>query len=758
MRERLLAAGSAAGLYLVLAAVLTWPLVLHPGSRVPSDLGDPLLNVFLLAWNARELPFTERWWNLPQFHPASGTMAFSEHLLGISLLSTPIIKATGNPLLGYNVAFFLSFPLCGLAAYLLTYEITKRHDASIVAGVAFGFAPYRMTQLAHVQVLSSYWMPLALLGLHLFLREPRWRWLVLFAGSWYMQALACGYYLFYLSVLIGCWILWFAIGRMHWSDVAKIAVAWCAAAVAFAPVALGYMQYQGMYGLERGVEEIEGFSADVASVLNAPGNLRLWRWLQVFDRQEAALFPGLAVILLVSSGVALAWVAAARPEPGRRWVARVLLALAVVSAVVAALPVLIGPSRFEIAGIRLLSLRSSERPLLVGAVLALSGMAMHPSVRAMWRRRSALAFYTVSAIVMWSFSLGPSPTLMGQPLAVTGPYGWLMMLPGVEGIRVPARFWMLSTLCLAVAAALAMTHLHIRTGARRIAFSAVTALLIAVEGWPTPVGLLQPPDLRPSYTSASARLEIPADPIRDLLALYRATEHRLPLVNGYSGYFAPHYDALQDLLARHDADVLRSLASFGELEIVVDQASDRSGGWRTFVGATPGAELLHEAQDYTVYRLPRTERPAIPSFAGDALPVTGIHASVNEDRLGLALDGNLKTRWDTGPQDPTNELIIDLGAARRVEGIELQMGRFRTDFPRELTVSLSDDGVVWTPGWGGATALLAFEATVQAPVTVPLRFPADQQVARYIRLRQTAQDPVYYWSIAELRVYGKADP
>jgi len=86
------------------------------------------------------------------------------------------------------------------------------------------------------------------------------------------------------------------------------------------------------------------------------------------------------------------------------------------------------------------------------------------------------------------------------------------------------------------------------------------------------------------------------------------------------------------------------------------------------------------------------------------------------------------------------------------------MGRFRTDFPRELTVSLSDDGVVWTPGWGGATALLAFEATVEAPVTVPLRFPADQQVARYIRLRQTAQDPVYYWSIAELRVYGKADP
>ena len=37
-------------------------------------------------------------------------MAFSEHLLGLSVITTPVILVSGNPLLAYNAAFFLSFP------------------------------------------------------------------------------------------------------------------------------------------------------------------------------------------------------------------------------------------------------------------------------------------------------------------------------------------------------------------------------------------------------------------------------------------------------------------------------------------------------------------------------------------------------------------------------------------------------------------------------------------------------------------------
>ena len=78
-----MAFGLAAGLYLLLTIALTWPLLLHPGSRVPNDLGDSLLNMFLLGWNAREVPFSPHWWNLPMFFPIPGALAFSEHLLGL---------------------------------------------------------------------------------------------------------------------------------------------------------------------------------------------------------------------------------------------------------------------------------------------------------------------------------------------------------------------------------------------------------------------------------------------------------------------------------------------------------------------------------------------------------------------------------------------------------------------------------------------------------------------------------------------------
>ena len=111
------------GIYVLLTVVLTWPLVLHPGSLVPNDLGDSLLNMWLLAWDARTVPLTAKWWNAPQFYPMPGVLAYSEHLLGLSIITTPVIAVTGNAVLAYNAAFFLSFPLCALGAYFIGYTI-----------------------------------------------------------------------------------------------------------------------------------------------------------------------------------------------------------------------------------------------------------------------------------------------------------------------------------------------------------------------------------------------------------------------------------------------------------------------------------------------------------------------------------------------------------------------------------------------------------------------------------------------------------
>ena len=755
MRSRV-AFGLAAGLYLLITIALTWPLLLHPGSRVPNDLGDSLLNMFLLEWNAREVPFTPHWWNLPQFFPIPGVMAFSEHLLGLSLIATPVIVTTGNVLLGYNVAFFLSFPLCAIGAHLLTYQITRRQDLALVAGLAYGFAPYRMAQLAHVQVLSSYWMPFALLGLHLFIQDPRWRWLVLFAGSWYFQALACGYYFFYLSVLVVLWLLWFAAGRIRWADFGRLMLAWTVAALAFLPVALGYLKYQRAYGLRRWPDEIQAFSADVASVLTASGNLRLWGGLNIVDRPESSLFPGAALMTVIILGIGLAWAAAAHGQVRRLRATRLLLAGALVFGVVAATPFWFGPWKIDVFGIRLLSVRTPQKPFSVAVLLAAIALVLHPSIRAGWGRRSALAFYTLAAVAMWLFCLGPAPTLMNKPLLYKAPYAWLMMVPGVEGVRVPARFWVLATLCLAVAGALAIGYIVERWPRVRRPVIAIVCALLLVEAWPTALPLIEPPAWRPSQTQAVSRLELPMGSVPDLIALYRATQHRRPLANGYSGYFAPHYGAFQDLLVRKSSAALSHLASFGEVEVVVNHVDDGDRGWRTFLSAQPNVQVAGEHPDYTVYRLPRSsEGLRVPQFSAPPLGIAGISASTAQDRVNRMTDGDLITRWDTaGPQDPTNAVTVDLGAAKQVEGIEMVIAGFVADFPRVLVVELSEDGLSWSTVWEGETALQTYVAALEMPRTVPLRIPLGNRRAQHIRMRQTGRERIYYWSIAELKVYG----
>ena len=75
-------------------------------------------------------------------------------------------RRRGNVVLVYNLLFLSTFVLSGLGTFLLVRELTKRPRAAFVAGLAFAFAPYRISQFSHLQVLSAQWMPFALYGFH----------------------------------------------------------------------------------------------------------------------------------------------------------------------------------------------------------------------------------------------------------------------------------------------------------------------------------------------------------------------------------------------------------------------------------------------------------------------------------------------------------------------------------------------------------------------------------------------------------------
>jgi hypothetical protein len=752
-----LAALAVFGLYLALAIAFTYPLIIHPGSVVPSDPGDPVLNTWILWWNAKTVPFTSAWWNAPAFYPAHGVMSFSEHLSGMSWISTPVFWLSGNAQLGYNAAFFLTFPLSAWAAYLLCFELTGRRDAAFVGGLVFGFAPYRVSHLPQIQVLASYWMPLALLGLHRFIRDQRAKWLVLFGVSWLMQALCNGYFMVYFSILVLIWLAWFLPWR-NWRAVGSVAFAWGLAALPLAPLMLTYHTIHESFGLGSRLGALDS-GADIFSVLDASPSLAVWGFVHAYPQSEGELFPGVAGILLVVVAIVIAVArgkhARLRPTLAR---ARMVLAIAAPAFLAVAVSAARAPWRVSILGLSV-SATNPAKPFGF-AMAALVGLALtSPTLLAGYRRRSPFAFYVVAGIVIWTFCLGPLVTAWGVPVLHGGPYAWLLAIPGVDRLRVPARFAMVAIVCLSAAAALAFARIAPVGQKRRLGLAALLSIAALADGWMGGMPVAALPEHWPTdgMDAAGAVVELPyGDAYRDLAAMYRSIYHGHPVVNGYSGYFTPAHAILAHGLERADPQVLRYLATLGVKYAVIDVRADAGGKWSRYLSAYPGVERASSGDKYAVYRLPSLPDalPALPS--GPSLPIASIQTDVNANKIGALTDHDLNSRWESGPQQDSHQLTIDLGVPVRVGAVVLSIGPYPHDFPRELLVELSDDGRLWTMGWRGTGAGPAFVGAIQDPRRVPIAIALDDVMTRFIRLRQVGSDPVFYWSVAELSVLGPA--
>jgi len=103
--------GLAAAGYTAFALALMRGLFGQFTTAVPHDLGDPLLSTWILWWNAHHLPFVGSWWDGLSFYPEHGSLAFSDHRVGLEFISGPVQWLGGGPVLAYNVTFVACFVL-----------------------------------------------------------------------------------------------------------------------------------------------------------------------------------------------------------------------------------------------------------------------------------------------------------------------------------------------------------------------------------------------------------------------------------------------------------------------------------------------------------------------------------------------------------------------------------------------------------------------------------------------------------------------
>jgi hypothetical protein len=740
--------------YVAVTAILGRDLLGQLSTHVANDPGDPLLTAVILRWNATRIPLTDAWWQLPIFYPTRDAMAFSEHLLGLGPVASPIYWLTGDALVTYNLTTLLTFVLSAVTMYALVFRLTKSAAAAFLAGIAFGFAPYRISQLPHVQMLAAFWAPLALLGLHAFLETGKRRWLALYGASWMLQSAANGYALFFFSTLVGFWVLWFVVARRRWRALAMITIATVIALLPLAPVLYKYVTVHDRHGFVRGIDEIRSFSADVSALLCAPPNLTFWGWMRVNCRPEGELFPGVALFALFVVAIlqVLGWGKAAAAAPWRvlTWVNRLLLVIAGVYAAIVIAMLILGPWRLELGPIRI-SATNLQKPLLVFAGSLVSALLLSPGVREAARQASTLGFYLVAAVATWLLSLGPVFTFMGTQSGFSGPFTWLMLLPGGNGLRVPARFWLMTMICMSVAAGLVVAPLLARRS-KAVMSTLVVILAIGLfaDGWTDRI--LAYPAPGPIPDAAAVRgatvLELPINDYGDIAAQYRAIVGDWRSVNGYSGYGPNYYRALLESVRYEVDDVFLPFQALGELHVVAANSAERL---TALVERQPGVTIVSRTEELTQYRLP--QRPAPTYKTGARLTGITLRSDCGPKVLGFALDGDEESRWVCFSDDGSSrQLVADLGNRSTVGGIVHGLGQYYSDLPIEMTIETSVDGDTWEPGRSGSALAAAIEGGIMHPGSMRILLPIPPREARYVRLTYPPRNGEYYWSIAELEI------
>jgi hypothetical protein len=269
-------------------------------------------------------------------------------------------------------------------------------------------------------------------------------------------------------------------------------------------------------------------------------------------------------------------------------------------------------------------------PVVLGAV-ALSRQPKSFQVR------FGIVLFALAAML----SLGPFLNFAGHTVRL--PYGYgFDWLPPLRALRVPARWALLGSLGLSLAAAAGLARLPRAVFWPVVAFAVAEAWVIPPLTVPLPNGGEAPPVYRFLAESSGPLIELPlasssAEGYRlEPPRVYWSTLHWRPIANGYSGYTPPPYRELVRLFeGESPAEALRFLGAWNLTTVVVhlDEMNDEK---RATWDRPPDVEGIGE-----VYRDDRTRvfhlSLSPPPFAPAAATVRESRTLAPRVRQSLAL-------------------------------------------------------------------------------------------------------------------------
>jgi hypothetical protein len=514
--EGLLALGVGTALTLALKS----PVWRGAGETVPADAGDPVLLSWILAWvghAATTAPLdvfdTNAFWPLPR------TLAFSDALVGYAPFGV-VGEGPAAALTRYAVVYLFAYALAFAGLFVLARQLGVSRGAALVAGAAFAFSPFRLSQAGHLQIVSSGGIPLALAMLargHGIGRpgpvRPGWAlggWLV---AVWQLSlgfglGLMFAYLLGALTVLVAAVAV---VRRVRPPTRLLVAdgVGVAAFVVAGALLALPYLQVvEDHPNSRRDVATVELYSPPAAALVTAPPSSVLYGEATRERRDamavppEMALLPGVAVVGL--------------------------------------------------------------------AVLGLVGGGRRSGLVPGWSRRLRLGL-AAAVVLLTLLALGTRAPFGGQ-------LTYLLLLehaPGWQGVRTPGRLVTLGYLALALLAAAGVDVVRraARTRAASAAVAVALAAVVLAEGLDRlPQAAPRPPPSVDLAALPEPVLVLPSDEVGDYTVMWWSTAGFPDLVNGGSAFVPLSLAVLRAVAtAFPDPVAVAALRDYGVATVVVDR-------------------------------------------------------------------------------------------------------------------------------------------------------------------------------------------
>ncbi|MFD0519239.1 hypothetical protein [Paractinoplanes durhamensis] len=479
---------------LAVAVALTWPTLQYPLHTLPQDLGDPARQAWQIAWSGHIL-LTDpvKLWQSNAFFGQVNSFAFGDSLLGYA----PAGMIGEGPLaaaLRYNILFVLAHALLLIGAYALVRQLGAGRTGAAVAAVAFAYAPWRLAQEGHLDIISAGGIPLALAMLAR-------------GHGWSMRR---GFRPTHRSA--------------GWAAAGWLIAAW--------QVSLGFslgLPFLGVLGL-------------ILLVLLVRVPIRWWRrpverpvlgWrLLITDTLGPLIVAGIAAVIALpyfkTGGTATATAEIRFFSPPLR-------------------SLLIGPAESRVWGGAHAVPRSSlswpaEMSLLPGFVLyalALAGLAF--SIWTLWQRLFLLAGLAGTIIL----ALGTN--------FFEGRWTYLPLfghLPASLGTRIPGRLMLWATLLLAVLAAGAVAEFVRRAdhwaelrippwpGPWLRTATLIPLVLVLVEGWNSTTHPIVPDQPAAMRTVTGPMLVLPTAELTDQMVMLWSTTRFQQIANGAGGFAA----------------------------------------------------------------------------------------------------------------------------------------------------------------------------------------------------------------------------